>query len=66
MPIVYSTEKQGWILDNPTPEEIEQIQELGTQEFMHRFSAMVMDRAIKASQEDEAYEGGIPDGVVVN
>lgn len=65
MPIVYSAEKQGWFLENPTPEEVEQITAIGTQEFVSRFSSMVMERAIQEANKEEASTTGevIPAGV---
>lgn len=56
MPISYSTEKKGWFLDKATPEELEQIQEIGVAEFLARFGSMFLKRQAELFAEEEGVE----------
>lgn len=53
MPIVYLKEEQGWRIVDPTPEELEQIQEIGTREFVRNLSYMAVEQMVKIKHAEE-------------
>ena len=59
MPISYSEENKGWFLDNPTEEELKQVQEIGVQELTTRFAASFMQHMVESSEE-------VPEGTLTN
>jgi hypothetical protein len=60
MPIAYSAEKQGWYLSDPTPEEKEQIEIIGTKALIDQISLIAAQRAMKQFQEDQNQLASVP------
>jgi hypothetical protein len=56
MPIIYSKEEQGWRIVDPTPEELEQIQEIGTREFVRNLSFMAMEQMMRTKHAEKEAE----------